>query len=440
MNILVVKKEIDFRHSLSFFLEKEFEAQIFETNDATQGLEVLTRDPGKFGILICDDHPDNMPLVLRIQKFDRLTTIIFLKKPTLPVQLKVEDIQHFYINPTKAFEELKTLNLNQLFFENFDSPTEPRAPYFRIHTNLIAHIWPIPCEIFVKVSDDNFIKLLNQGQAIQKEPLFAQLEKKKIQFVYIPQLQAKVLLDLLNARLTEFLEINNAPPEKQHAAIINLHAAFLELGETLGFTPEVQEFAKSCVKATLNRVGQSPRLNRVIKQMIAEKNQYTTRHSVYLAEIACSLASAMEWGSETTFQKLACAALFHDMTLRNSRLAQIKTLSELEKAQPKFSEKEKSEFENHPVKISQYVATFSEIPPDVDIIIAQHHELADGAGFPRGLLSKQIAPLSALFIIAHEILDVIYTKGPEAVGPFLQNYRQNHDSGHFKKILDKIQE
>ncbi len=77
-----------------------------------------------------------------------------------------------------------------------------------------------------------------------------------------------------------------------------------------------------------------------------------------------------------------------------------------------------------------------EIPPDVDLLIMQHHELPDGTGFPRHLSAKQISPLGALFIVAHELVHYIYEKGPEfQMKDFLEANIDRYNTGHYKKIL-----
>ena len=78
----------------------------------------------------------------------------------------------------------------------------------------------------------------------------------------------------------------------------------------------------------------------------------------------------------------------------------------------------------------------SEVPANVDIILAQHHERPDGSGFPRSLASNYIAPLSAVFIVAHDLADFVLSSGSDfKMASFLDQMRPHYNFGQFKKIF-----
>jgi response regulator RpfG family c-di-GMP phosphodiesterase len=80
------------------------------------------------------------------------------------------------------------------------------------------------------------------------------------------------------------------------------------------------------------------------------------------------------------------------------------------------------------------------VPSDVEQIVAQHHERPDGTGFPRGLNSKFITPLSALFIIAQDMIEYSQTfKNKEVDLTSFYDAREVYfNSGVFKKILHAL--
>jgi HD-GYP domain-containing protein (c-di-GMP phosphodiesterase class II) len=84
---------------------------------------------------------------------------------------------------------------------------------------------------------------------------------------------------------------------------------------------------------------------------------------------------------------------------------------------------------------------FSEVPPDVDLIIAQHHERPDGSGFPRGLSSTYIAPLSAIFIVAHDMTQYAIEKGKAfKAADFLEEFREQYKPSQFRKVVQAIEQ
>jgi hypothetical protein len=77
---------------------------------------------------------------------------------------------------------------------------------------------------------------------------------------------------------------------------------------------------------------------------------------------------------------------------------------------------------------------------DVDQIILQHHEVKNGTGFPRGIDSKYIGLLPALFIIVEDLMDFI-DRGDDIeknMKDFIQWGQEHYDTGHFKKLFNAM--
>lgn len=168
------------------------------------------------------------------------------------------------------------------------------------------------------------------------------------------------------------------------------------------------------------------------------------RHNLIIAHVACALASQMGWNSEQTYQKIATAALLHDMAL--PRLDQDEEVWLMGVGGEKMSEnldQEMKSFLQHPIECSEMVRRHKSIAPDTDKIILEHHELPDGLGFPRGLSAHQISPLGAVFIFSHAIAAIlIHEKDPRNWSMSLLKDRLSQDrwmNGHFKKAWQALE-
>ncbi len=147
----------------------------------------------------------------------------------------------------------------------------------------------------------------------------------------------------------------------------------------------------------------------------------------------------MGWTSEVTFYKLSLASFLHDLTLPSDEIAQIQTLQELSLVRNRFTQEEKENFRLHPQEAAFLVASMSEIPPDVELIVRQHHERPDGTGFPSCLHHTQLAPLSCVFIKAHAFLSFGQRSGEGSdVGSFLQQLGPAYERGNFGRIVKAI--
>jgi response regulator RpfG family c-di-GMP phosphodiesterase len=152
------------------------------------------------------------------------------------------------------------------------------------------------------------------------------------------------------------------------------------------------------------------------------------------------MASKLQWGSESTFQKLSLASFLHDITLENQALAEIQTLAELDPRMSEFTEKEIKAFREHPTVAADMAKRMSEIPPDVDTIIRQHHERPDASGFPRKLGHSYIAPLSCVFIVAHDLSQFVLKEGDNfEIAKFIKEVSHKYKSSQFKKVLASIE-
>jgi hypothetical protein len=97
------------------------------------------------------------------------------------------------------------------------------------------------------------------------------------------------------------------------------------------------------------------------------------------------------------------------------------------------------------LKGAELARTFHEVPPDVDLIIAQHHELPDGSGFPKGLTSTRIGPLPSVFILVHDWVDFILERKAtdsaalldfsDSIPDFVASRKALYSTGNFRKVL-----
>ena len=92
------------------------------------------------------------------------------------------------------------------------------------------------------------------------------------------------------------------------------------------------------------------------------------------------------------------------------------------------------------MKAAELARQFQEIPPDVDVIVSQHHEKPDGTGFPRGIGYSYIAPLAMVFMVAHDMAQHFLGHGSQMDrDAFLAEVRDKYTSSQFRKILEAIE-
>ena len=120
-------------------------------------------------------------------------------------------------------------------------------------------------------------------------------------------------------------------------------------------------------------------------------------HSVSVAMLAGLISSQLNIDSEKSYQSIALAAMFHDISLADE--------------DPKFSledptdfnEEELKIFYSHPLRSAEIVSKIKSIDPGVLQAIKQHHTRIRGKSFPPKVVNQPINWVASLIGLADEI-------------------------------------
>jgi len=203
----------------------------------------------------------------------------------------------------------------------------------------------------------------------------------------------------------------------------------------LGINEETVALTKKTIESTVQLVKRVRTVGDLLTKM-RDQGNYIYDHSLKVSYVCTAIARYTEWGSASTAYKLSLAATLHDMTIDDPELAKIQYQND--PTLNNYSEEQKNKYFLHPQESAKMIKDSKEFPPDIDFIVAQHHERPDGSGFPRGLSKLRIAPLSCLFILAHEFVTRVESRGGkydaknrDAV--FDQLDQEMYTEGNFKK-------
>jgi HD-GYP domain-containing protein (c-di-GMP phosphodiesterase class II) len=318
--------------------------------------------------------------------------------------------------------------------------------YSRINTNLLLRVSPLKAPVYIRLSSTKYVKLFQEGDVFDTADLEKYLHTKKVDYFFLQNGEVAEFVSKLKDDLFKIIEAAAGSGPKlakvQGEIGESVHETVKELIGNLGVTPEVQEVVRASVDMAVKAMGRSPRLAGLLTRLKADRKNYISSHSMMLGEISCAIAAAAGWHSEQTFYKLNLASFLHDITLKNNDLATVQTLEELTSRKLEFTDEELREFREHPSKAAELARQFTEVPPDVDVIIAQHHERPDGSGFPRGLTHSSISPLGAAFLVGHDLLLYILARGDSGwtVQGFLESVEGRYVGNNFRKIIKVMQD
>jgi HD-GYP domain-containing protein (c-di-GMP phosphodiesterase class II) len=181
--------------------------------------------------------------------------------------------------------------------------------------------------------------------------------------------------------------------------------------------PFAVDALKEQVDQVMVQVKKSAKLKSLFKQAKVDRNadNYVSTHIGMIVNISAAICIKMEWSSD-------------------------KTLEKLEVLKEKISEDDYKLVFDHSNIAAKVIENFNEIPPDVEMIIRQHHELPNQTGFPNAIGYQKITPFSAVFIVAHCLTDYIIENPKWAMDEFVKKYRSRLHGSHFTKIMRLLPE
>lgn len=443
MKFLVVDDEEDIRDLIGFAIESYVKVGYQFADSGNAAINELKKDSNYIGI-ICDyNMPNGNGAVVYSYLLENKLNIPFILCSSDPPQkypiFKSGPMRGFIEKPF-ILEGIKSL-VSAIASEAMSSEEVSESllneeSHIRIKISLLYLINILPCDIYIRLSDQKYIKVFQAGSVFADEEK-NKYEQKDIEFLFIKSGDLKVFYDKLLLQYGNEHKLNTLKTEDSQITL-NLQATIQDIGSSMGFTPELEKMSKMSVDSALKTINMNPTLSKLVSSMKSSSGgDYLVNHAVQLATVSTAMAQMTAWGSEQTLYKLSLASLLHDITLKNSKIAEIESLEELQNRKAEFTEEEIKSYQEHPRKAAELVSRFSEVPPDVDTIIWQHHERIDGSGFPQHLNQLRIAPLAALLIIAHDYVRC-YQKSQKDLKKFVEDRVDFYNLGYFKKIINSI--
>ncbi|NOH64622.1 DUF3391 domain-containing protein [Vibrio sp. RE88] len=127
-------------------------------------------------------------------------------------------------------------------------------------------------------------------------------------------------------------------------------------------------------------------------------------HCLNVSVVAMMIAQAKKLEAQQ-IKEVAFAALFHDM-------GKVKVPSAIVRKQTPLSEPEKNYLKLHTKYGLDIASNMESFPESARTVIAQHHELNDGSGYPEGLKGEQIDELTQIISVANAYDNLCHSNVP----------------------------
>ena len=319
--------------------------------------------------------------------------------------------------------------------DNIDKETNETSELYRkIRITKIRNLKELKMDIFLRTSAKKFIRVLNNqtSRADEIQEICKKYEERFFTYFYLLKDDHQLFIDAQVQQVKNALSNMALDAKTRATGSLVVLSGIKDKVQELGITEAVVEDVKMVMDQTEKIFKKSKNLSDLFGKVMKGKN-YISEHSLMVPLIMAQISSKITWMNKASLEKISMAALLHDSTLSNEKLSVYTDLND-----SNLSKEDKKEVSEHPYKVANMIRNSGLVLADVDNIIEHHHEKPDGSGFPRGINSAQISPLSACFIICEKFTkDFLAGKKVDAIK---EDLSANYNKGNFRNVVTAVLE
>lgn len=438
MKFLIVDDEVELCDLMELQILANFEVETFRAFHGQQALQIV-EEHGPFDAIICDYR---MPQKNGFEVFQILREK-GIKTPFLLCSAEVDTARSLFKGALhiefleKPFFGDSLTNKILLLMTDKKPPTQSRS-YFPVHLDLLHRVESAGVSLFVRLNEDHFIKVLKEFALFNQVEL-ERFQRKNLSHLYVESIDFKTFINNFRKNVFSKIEWKNLDTK---SALDNLEEDWsfvVEGNRIFGWSDSVMSLAKENIAKTLELVKGNQQLIKIFEKLnLREKKSYLIPHSYSLVFFTSQILQELGWSSESTLQKLTFAALFHDIDLNETMFTNKLSLIEKGVLDSEVRQPANYQIFHHPMRGAELMQKWSSCPPDVDRIIAQHHEKFDGTGFPQKLNFQTIAPLAGVFILAEDLVYEKINHPKNSMEKYLLSKKDHYSRGDMKPLFEAV--
>ena len=437
MNILIADDEPDILEILSFTFESEADVVCTCVSSGNEAIKSL-RSKEEFDLIVSDfNMPDGNGAALYEYLLENKIKIpfalcssilmgsesVFSKGDIYLGQIEKPYIYDGVVSILESYDKIK-----DDYTTNLCTVDRNKSEYAHVGLNLLKTIDETPADLFLSLTEDKFLKVVNANDTITSEDI-TKYELKNILGLFINKTKVQPFIEELMGSVSKILEDRDIEDGEKVRSSINI---ILNTVKSLGFSSSVIKATEQSVKFAISTFEKKSDLMDFYKKLFKNPDSYLTKHSIALSYLCCGILKETKWDSPEVRNKLVMASFLHDSEFHNLLL---------DERRIDLTPIDKEKFDKHSYEAAQKIKVQSGIPSDVDVIINDHHERPDGSGFPKGLSAKSIKPIPSLFILCHEIVNIIldlqdHNQEFSHIKINEKNDRELFSNGSFSKLLE----
>lgn len=299
--------------------------------------------------------------------------------------------------------------------------------YLPVKLSILRKIKTTPCDVYIKLGSEKYIKIINQSEEIQ--PFFLdRYEAKSVEQFYIRKIDFY--------RCSDELFSNTMPKAENFEVKADYYSqsnqVIMSIISEIGINENVVKLADELVESAVSELKDS-NLSNLLDSFKNSKDRYIYDHSVLTSVFALALCEKFEWRNRQLMQKIAFAAIFHDFGFVDAKLALFESNP---KNNPNLTKEQRNEILSHPQKIVETLSLNKTVSTEVLSMITKHHECHGEESYPAMLSSGSLSVLECVFIVAHEFANELYKIAfrEDKLQKAIDNVMEFSNTGNLKQV------
>jgi HD-GYP domain-containing protein (c-di-GMP phosphodiesterase class II) len=281
--------------------------------------------------------------------------------------------------------------------------------YARVPLDELIAEHPLEYPVFVRFKDGRFLKIAHTASELDRERL-ASLKAKGVFELWLRKDDFQNHLRFSKELAHQHDRLSTLPQDKRARILQHACEVAYENLRVVGLNQKSFELATGIFRTSLELLEGSS-MGQAILEALEARGRTPYAHAVTCGMLCGMMTKVMGWFSRRNITSLTLGGLFHDIGIPDQHF-------ELHyKERSAMTPEELSLFEEHPKHGVDKLQALPNIPEEVLSIIAQHHERADGTGFPTHLHRNEIFPMARAVTVVDEFCDRLLRSSASAPRP-----------------------
>lgn len=247
--------------------------------------------------------------------------------------------------------------------------------------------------IYIKLSDNRYVRVLHPGGKISPERV-ASYKEKGVDYLYVRTEDFRDILGFTVRVAKVAAERDLINEEKKRHFIKFTGEMIVQNAFVVGVDKEALNSARDFLESCMNVFVDDMEIFGLL-DLLKDHTDYLYAHSLGVSAFSVMIGKQIGWRSPRTLFKLAFGGLFHDIGKKEIEP------SILQKPRAELTMEERRELEMHVTRGKEILESMRNVPIETIRIAYEHHEDILGYGYPRHLRRKSIHPLSLIVSVAN---------------------------------------